>query len=569
MHVVDADNEKESLLGDEGCDNAAKTARTASCPARAKSWFQRSRLLAALDIFLLLAIAYYIFAPVGSSPARPRRRHPPRHRHKALMPVASGVEVEVEEAGLANASGLPAGKRQKRKGGKKQAAAAAAADEACGRTSQPFQCAANPKRAVVTLSLGKRTHFAVTRVALAAYAKRVGAELHVIDSNAHPSLAKWNATLAARSASNHFIKLPMFEWFLDQFDQVLFMDDDVLVSPYAPDLFAKVPCQSGRLGAVVEAYHKQGWHAMHGRATCELYNLAAEVPGSCTKHATKKMRIFNSGVMLMSAAHRPLLAGWEKSKLECRILCDQLYLNAMMIKHGICLQDLGTPFNLPGTQVRKLLMATAKAPAPASGLQGTAIADACMVHLTVLPSKHYTSHYLLKRSLEDRDVMLCTHDGPVRVDRGAMVAALPGEEQLQGVSSYDITKIWCKGYGDSCQLIPPPGGAAALAAAAAVGMAAAAVLDDGPIRPPLGSVDEEELPGPAQTLMARTAARAWDRRTVILLFATADFMDLAINWAQAATLIGVTNFVLVCMDKELAHSFDGFDVAPHTPNPHP
>ena len=63
MHVVDADNEKESLLGDEGCDNAAKTARTASCPARAKSWFQRSRLLAALDIFLLLAIAYYIFAP--------------------------------------------------------------------------------------------------------------------------------------------------------------------------------------------------------------------------------------------------------------------------------------------------------------------------------------------------------------------------------------------------------------------------------------------------------------------------------------------------------------------------
>ena len=83
----------------------------------------------------------------------------------------------------------------------------------------------------------------------------MGAELHVIDSNAHPSLAKWNATLAARSASNHFIKLPMFEWFLAHFEQVLFVDDDVLVSPYAPDLFRKVPC--AKLGAVVEAYHKQ------------------------------------------------------------------------------------------------------------------------------------------------------------------------------------------------------------------------------------------------------------------------------------------------------------------------
>jgi len=31
----------------------------------------------------------------------------------------------------------------------------------------------------------------------------------------------------------------------------------------------------------------------------------------------------------MSAAHRPLLAGWETSKLECRILCDQLDLNPL------------------------------------------------------------------------------------------------------------------------------------------------------------------------------------------------------------------------------------------------
>ena len=58
MHVVDADNEKESLLGDASFDNTAKTARTFECPARARSWFQRSRFLAVLDVFLLLAIGY-------------------------------------------------------------------------------------------------------------------------------------------------------------------------------------------------------------------------------------------------------------------------------------------------------------------------------------------------------------------------------------------------------------------------------------------------------------------------------------------------------------------------------
>ena len=629
MHIVDADNEKESLLGDASFDNAAKTARTSDCPARARSWFQRSRVLAVLDIFLLLAIGYYIFAPLGSQPARPRRQHPPKHR-KRLAPVASSEQTMVEgNAGLDKASGRleavsPPGRPEgEHRGGKKERKRQDRQDEqpACGQPAQELPCAATGRRAVVTLSLGKRTHFAVTRVALSAYAARVGAELHVVDSTAHPSLAKWNASLAARSASNHFIKLPMFEWFLAHFDQALFVDDDVLVSPYAPDLFGKVPC--AKLGAVVEAYHKQGWHAMHGRSTCELYNLASEVPGSCTKKATRQMRIFNSGVMLMSAAHRPLLTGWETSKLECRILCDplhhkplqplaapcsplhpvthpycplqpltasyhpyrcdQLYLNAMMIKHATCLHDLGTAFNLPGTQVRKLMMTTAAQRADSGGgggggggggalsLKGSPMAEACMIHLTVLPSKHHTSHYLLKRALEHTDVLQCSAHEPVTADRGAMAAALPGEDLLQGVSTYDITKIWCKGYADGCQLIAPgaAGDSAGRAPPAIAAPASTAAdsgprppVDDSPIRPPLGSVDEDELPGAAQELMRRTAARSWDKRTVILLFATNDFMDLAINWAQAATAIGLTNFVLVCMDKELAHNFDGFEAPP-------
>ena len=53
------------------------------------------------------------------------------------------------------------------------------------------------------------------------------------------------------------MKLPMLEWYLAKFDQVLFVDDDIVFSPFAPNLFEMVPCH--KLGAVVESSHKQGW----------------------------------------------------------------------------------------------------------------------------------------------------------------------------------------------------------------------------------------------------------------------------------------------------------------------
>ena len=100
MHLVDADNEKESLLGDASFDHATKTARTAECPARVRSWFQRSRVLAVLDILLLLAIGYYIFAPMGTY-ERPRRQHPSKHRPRACinswsasLPSAARLAIE-------------------------------------------------------------------------------------------------------------------------------------------------------------------------------------------------------------------------------------------------------------------------------------------------------------------------------------------------------------------------------------------------------------------------------------------------------------------------------------------
>lgn len=75
---------------------------------------------------------------------------------------------------------------------------------------------------------------------------------------------------------------------------------------------------------------------------------------------------------------------------------------------------------------------------------------------------------------------------------------------------------------------PPAGQCAAFAAAAATvdaatDAAAIAAADNSTAR---------ELPPDALRTMQRAASVAWDCKTVILLFGTSDFMDLAFNWAQ-------------------------------------
>lgn len=331
------------------------------------------------------------------------------------------------------------------------------------------------------------------------------------------------------------------------------MDDDVLMSPFMPDLFAQVDCR--KIGAVVEGSHVQGWHTMHAKAFCEIYDLKRDKEvwkETCANQAVKRQRIFNSGVMLMSKAHMPLLENWEREPLRCKVLCDQLYMNAMLRRHDVCLDDLGTPFNLPGTQIRKMMTSTTAQRAEGTHLQlrDAPIADACVAHLTVLPSKSVSAAYLLKRSLTTRDVLQCPGTG-VPVDKGAVLAALKPEDASP--SEDEVEKLWCakakgKDKGGGCKLIRMPGGGAEQAgggseagggsggrSSSGGGERGGAALstDASAAFVPAGASDE--LPEPALAVLRRAAEAAWDGKTITLLFATSDFLDLAINWAQASS----------------------------------
>lgn len=310
------------------------------------------------------------------------------------------------------------------------------------------------------------------------------------------------------------------------------------------DVFSQVDCR--KVGAVVEASHVQGWHTMHAKAFCEIYDLKRDRrvwKQTCASQAVKRQRIFNSGVLLLSKAHRPLIDEWEREPLRCKILCDQLYMNAMLRRHAVCLDDLGTAFNLPGTQMRKMLTSTAAQREEGTHLQlrDSAIADACVAHLTVLPSKSVSAAYLLKRSLTARDVLQCAGKGGP-VDKAALLGAMQPEDASP--SEDEVERLWCaKIKGEGCKLIRMHGGGAEQTEGAGEA-AAGADGEGGGGGGAAGSADasgaqfvpagpSEELPEQELGVIRRAAEAAWDSKTVILLFATGDFVDLAINWAQA------------------------------------
>ena len=156
-------------------------------------------------------------------------------------------------------------------------------------TPQRKTCRQHGSRAVITMSIGARPFVQITRPLMEAYAAKVGADLHVVDSLDHVSLREHKARLTAAPLMLRFLKLPLLEHFLGRYWQVLYLDDDTLVGPRTPDLFAAVPC--GELGAVVERHKPQTWHAMHWRTACELYGLPDCEP--------KTKWLFNSGHELL------------------------------------------------------------------------------------------------------------------------------------------------------------------------------------------------------------------------------------------------------------------------------
>ena len=109
---------------------------------------------------------------------------------------------------------------------------------------------------------------------------------------------------------------------------------------------------------------------------------------SCAPNAWS---LFNSGLMLLSqSTHAPLVAGWTRWQLTCRVLCDQLFFNAAP-RARLRALPTSARTNYVGSELRRALVRAGDGrPAAADAARRrAALRDACVLHLTRKVPKLY------------------------------------------------------------------------------------------------------------------------------------------------------------------------------------
>lgn len=183
------------------------------------------------------------------------------------------------------------------------------------------------KSGVVTLIYGKafKELAEITVPTIKAYAQRIGAEPIAIS----PPEGSWEQHYPKNSPA--WLKLNLANY-IEKFDRVMFVDIDCLISPKCPNLFEIVP--ETHLGAFME-----------GMITDRLGSFAAAMdfwyPNLVIKKAYKN-EYFNSGVMVLSKAHRTVFQMPEKITDNFN---EQGYLNAQAFVNGVPIHHLDFRFN--------------------------------------------------------------------------------------------------------------------------------------------------------------------------------------------------------------------------------
>ncbi|WP_166259658.1 glycosyltransferase [Marinobacter salicampi] len=187
-------------------------------------------------------------------------------------------------------------------------------------------------KALVTLAVGDfYTQMGdITHSLMQDYAERCGVDFIVIQDR------KVNENYGL---DERYEKFQLYD-LIDKYDQIVFVDTDILVSPKTPSLFDLVPVD--RFAAVSEAAFSKA-----GRDIRLTQEILGEV--------NWRNYYFNSGVMVFSKAHKSVfdpkrdeLRLWSTGdfrKKEVNLLNDQPYLNHRINELGIDLFELGHEYN--------------------------------------------------------------------------------------------------------------------------------------------------------------------------------------------------------------------------------
>lgn len=174
---------------------------------------------------------------------------------------------------------------------------------------------ANSQRlAVVTLAIGPKVArlAKLTHHLMEGYAEKVGADFVVIDKE------------QIRGPSIHWEKFQLRELF-DRYARIAFLDTDLLVMPWCPNLFDIVP--PGDFGATLVSKN----HTRHDIQVSSIQQALGVVPGWVRDY-------FNTGVMVASCQHRDVFSMSHGAYVDVDF--EQTQINFNVRKLGIPVTDL-------------------------------------------------------------------------------------------------------------------------------------------------------------------------------------------------------------------------------------
>lgn len=186
------------------------------------------------------------------------------------------------------------------------------------------------KRLLITLAIGDvfQKMGMITHPLMKSYAKKCGAEFHCINEK------RLHSILGLPT----YEKFQLYDFLDGKYDQVLFVDTDILISPNAPNVFEI--CPPNQFGAAGEEGYSMS--IPHRKLTQEKLGKV----NWCNPY-------FNSGMMLLSPIHREifnpnseLLRNWTSdSDNNDHIMSDQPILNYLVNYYSFEMNDLGYKFN--------------------------------------------------------------------------------------------------------------------------------------------------------------------------------------------------------------------------------
>ena len=176
------------------------------------------------------------------------------------------------------------------------------------------------KKAVITLTMGTEYNAIaqLTHPTLKAYAKKIGADFHVIEDR----VLRHNVPIG-------YEKIQLKE-FLKKYHRIIFIDTDIIVRPDTPDLFTFVP--EGWFGALNEGEWMPG-RIKSLENSCKEFGLAAP-------HF--KNQYYNTGVMVLEQRHAEIL---EEPPIYIDHFYEQSYLNIMLARNLVKIRNLSINFN--------------------------------------------------------------------------------------------------------------------------------------------------------------------------------------------------------------------------------